>query len=75
MSLPTFLDIVNALSTSADALLCDSMENAKSVYVKKISMLMQECDDYEARFLEENLTQMLESFRALEDMKREKNGS
>ena len=33
---------------------------------------MKDCDDYEARFIEENLTQMLDSFRKLEKMRREK---
>ena len=74
VSLPTLLDIVNALAVSADTLLCDSVVNAKNIYIKKISMLLEECNSYEARFLEENLTQTLKSFRTLEDMRR-KHGS
>lgn len=48
------------------------MINAKQAYIKKISLLMKDCDDYEARFIEDNLTQMLDSFRKLEKMRREK---
>ena len=72
VSLPIFLDIANELEVSPDTLLCDSMINAKQAYIKKISLLMKDCDDYEARFIEENLTQMLDSFRKLEKMRREK---
>lgn len=72
VSLPVFVDIANELAVSPDTLLCDSMLNAKQAYIKKISLLMEDCDDDEARFIEENITRLLESFRKLEDMKRKK---
>ena len=72
MSLPTFIDIANALSTSADALLYDSLENVRHAFCREINSLLVDCDEYEVRFLAENLSHWLESYRKIEELKRKK---
>ena len=53
LALPTIVKIANALSVSVDELLCDSMEQVKVVYDKKIAEELEDCDPAELQaFLE-----------------------
>lgn len=53
LALPTIVKIANALSVSVDALLCDSLEQVKVVYDKKIAEELEDCDAAELQaFLE-----------------------
>lgn len=47
LALPTIVRIANALSVSVDDLLCDSMEQVKVVYDKKIAEELEDCDPVE----------------------------
>ena len=47
LALPTIVKIANALSVSVDDLLCDSMEQVKIVYDKKIAEELEDCDPAE----------------------------
>lgn len=44
VALPTIVKIANTLSVSVDELLCDSLEQVKSVYDKKIAEELADCD-------------------------------
>ena len=72
MSLPTFIDIANALSTSADALLCDSFENVRHAFCREINSLLVDCDEYEVRFLGRKSVTLAEVYRKIEELKRKK---
>ncbi|MDD3221005.1 MAG: helix-turn-helix transcriptional regulator [Lachnospiraceae bacterium] len=43
-ALPTIVKIANALSVSVDDLLCDSLEQVKTVYDKRIADELADCD-------------------------------
>ena len=47
LALPTIVKIANALSVSVDELLCDSLEQVKPVYDKKIADELEDCDAVE----------------------------
>ena len=56
VSLDTFVDIVNALSTTADDLLRDSLENTAVITNTSFSDLISDCNDYEQRVILEIAT-------------------
>lgn len=49
LALPTIVKIANALSVSVDELLCDSLEQVKPVYDKKIADELADCDAAELK--------------------------
>lgn len=55
-SLPTIVKIANVLSVSVDELLCDSMEQTKRVYDKRIAELLSDCDRTELQAFYEILS-------------------
>ena len=46
-SLKVFISILNALSCSADELLCDELNNAETVYISELSDLIHDCSSRE----------------------------
>lgn len=62
-SLPSLVSIANALHVTTDALLCDSLAEAKSVYEHQSLKLLQDCDELETRFLTELLKSAKEIYR------------
>ena len=51
ISLPTLIEIANALSVSVDVLLCDNVLASKNIFVEEAKGLFEDCDEYETRFL------------------------
>ena len=51
LSLPTIINIANALSVSVDDLLCDSIVHANPVYCREAQELLRDCSPYEIRIL------------------------
>jgi len=51
-SLPTIIRIANALSITVDELLCDSVTHSKVAIKKIISVILEDCSEYEIRVLE-----------------------
>ena len=62
-SLKTFVDIANALSVSADPLLCDSLIHSKGIYEAEAATIFRECTVEEARILTETLRNTLNTLR------------
>ena len=62
-SLKTFISIVNALSCSADEILCDELENAESTYSAEISDLLEDCDSRELMIMTDTLISLKRSLR------------
>lgn len=63
LSLPMAVALANALSVSVDDFLCDSVIRAKEVFSHEIQLLLDDCDDYEIRFLADLLKTAKDSFR------------
>ncbi len=51
VSLQTIVRIANALSVSADDLLCDNVIKAKAQFEQDIARILDDCDDYEIRVI------------------------
>ena len=63
MSLDTFILIVNALNTTADELLVDSLENTIKISNHKFATLLSDCNDNERRILLDVITATKKSLR------------
>lgn len=64
MSLDTFIQIINALQTSADSILIDHLENNRLLASKELTILLSDCSDYEALII-------LDAVRSLKKILRE----
>lgn len=51
VSLPTLIEIANALSVSVDTLLSDNVLASKIIFEREAKELFKDCDEYEIRFL------------------------
>lgn len=51
LSLPTFIALANALSVSADELLCDAIDRSEYVFRKELGDLLFDCDNQELRLI------------------------
>lgn len=70
LSLPMLVALANALSVSADELLCDSVIHTKEIFVQEIQDIMEDCDEYEVRILTNLLKAAKESMREVEKLKK-----
>ncbi|MCI6021561.1 MAG: helix-turn-helix transcriptional regulator [Clostridia bacterium] len=62
-SLKVFIAILNALSCSADELLCDELDNAEPTYKADISRLLDDCTSRELMILTDTLKSLKTSLR------------
>ena len=51
VSLPTLIEIANALSVSVDVLLCDNVLASQNIFKGEAKEIFEDCDEYEIRFL------------------------
>ncbi len=51
LSLPMIVSLANALSVSADTLLCDNVLHSKEIFSQEIQDIITDCDDDEIRML------------------------
>ncbi|EGN32759.1 hypothetical protein HMPREF0993_03302 [Lachnospiraceae bacterium 5_1_57FAA] len=51
VSLPTLIQIANALAVSVDVLLCDNVTSSKVIFENEAKEIFDDCDDYEIRTL------------------------
>ena len=51
VSLNAIVSIANALNITSDDLLCDSVIKAKVQFEQDIALVLEDCDEYEIRFL------------------------
>ena len=64
-SLKTFIAIINALSCSADELLCDELSNAEHTYSSEIAHLLEDCNSRELMVMADTLVSLKSSLRKL----------
>lgn len=62
-SLKVFISILNALSCSADELLCDELQNAEHTYTAQISNLLEDCTSHELMIITNTIQTLKESLR------------
>lgn len=63
VSLPTLINIANALSVNIDTLLCDNILTSKIVFEGEAKEIFDDCDEYEVRMLVDILKYMKEVVR------------
>lgn len=62
-SLKTFIAIINALSCSADELLCYELEHSEHTYNNKISDLLSDCSSKELMVITDTISSLKGSLR------------
>ena len=63
-SLPTLINIANALNVSTDMLLCDSLESAEAVFRAEIADVVRDCSDIELRVIADTILALKQSLRS-----------
>ena len=63
VSLTTIVTIANALSVTADDLLCDSVKKARVQFEKDIAGTLEDCDEYEIRMIADMAQALKETLR------------
>ncbi len=63
VSLTTIVSIANALSVTADDLLCDSVIKARAQIEGDIAAVLSDCDDYEIRMIRDMAKALKETLR------------
>ena len=63
LSLPTLINIANALNSSVDEILCDSLKNAKTVYFGEMESSIKDCNEYEIRVVTDIVKATIKSLR------------
>lgn len=62
-SLKVFIAILNALSCSADELLCDELQKAEHVYSAELSDLLEDCDSHELMVITDTVQSLKKALR------------
>ena len=62
-SLKVFIAILNALSCSADELLCDELKNAEHTYNQEITNLLEDCSSHELMIITNTIQALKTSLR------------
>ena len=62
-SLKVFISILNALSCSADELLCDGLDHAGYVYFSEITELLEDCSGHELMVITDTIQALKVSLR------------
>ena len=63
LSLPTIVNVANALGVTVDDLLCDSLPNAKRAYNKTVEKILSDCTHSELKIITETMLALKENLR------------
>lgn len=63
VSLSSLVNLANILSVTVDDLLCDNLVQARPTFEKRIKALLDDCNDYEIRMVEEMIAALLKTTR------------
>lgn len=63
VSLPTLIDIANALETSLDELVCDNVNESKSVFIREIADEIERCNAEEVKIVTDVVKALTESLK------------
>jgi len=64
LSLPTIVNIANALEITVDDILCDSLEMAKAPYEREASDILSDCSHAEQKIIVSTMRSLKENLRA-----------
>lgn len=62
-SLKTFLAIANALGVTTDELLCDSLDNARRIFLDQLDEVLADCTEEEIRVIADTALALKDSLR------------
>lgn len=62
-SLKVFIAILNALSCSADELICDELNNAEHTYLEEINHILEDCNSHELMIITDTIQALKTSLR------------
>lgn len=74
-SLKTFIAIINALSCSADELLCDELTRSEYAYHNEISSILSDCNSRELMVITDTVSSLKSSLRKFSDSLSEKDNN
>lgn len=63
LSLPTIVSISNALGTTVDFLLCDSLQEARYPFESEVSNLLKDCSHHELKIITNTMRALKENLR------------
>ena len=63
VSLPTLIEIANALSVSVDVLLCDNVRASQNIFKGEAKEIFEDCDEYEIRMIADFVRAAKETIR------------
>lgn len=63
LSLPTIVNIANALGVTVDALLCDSITESRASYEKIANDILADCSHYELKVITETMLSLKDNMR------------
>lgn len=63
LSLPTIVNIANALGVTVDDLLCDSLPASKAAFDRSISEVLSDCSHTELMIITETMCSLKENLR------------
>lgn len=64
LSLPTLVNLANALGVTVDQLLCDSVAASGAVYQQELSQLLSDCTHWELQVLTETVRALKKNLRS-----------
>lgn len=64
VSLPAVVDIANALNSSLDEIVCDSLRASAFVYTNSICSVFEECNLTETRIISETVDALMKSLKS-----------
>ena len=63
LSLPTMVNIANALEVTVDELLCDSLPASKDIFERETAHLLADCSHWERKVIVETIRTLKENLR------------
>lgn len=63
LSLPTIVNIANALDVTVDELLCDSISSSTQPYIKIANNILEDCSHSELRIITDTMIALKENLR------------
>lgn len=71
LSLPTLIEIANALEATTDQILSDSVTSTTPVFRKEIEDILSDCNIHEFRAMVETMSLIKKSMRSVQNIKSE----
>ena len=67
LSLPTLVNIANALEVTVDDILCDSVKNSRASFEREVSEILSDCTHRELKIITGTMRALKENLRKAEE--------